>query len=310
MHAPKSTVIYDGYDKIFYLLYFIGRFLLLGTSYCLCIICSLYATGSLIILEATSFFCPVYTEEQIRQSNYKNLLERGDSDWSCSYIERTRLNYYALFELNLDIFEAKINDQLTFAVLIQTILYIIVALFLLLATIHHTCLFFYDIIFVIYSTIYGTYRNDRLYKVIQAQKQCKNNAHINNKNEENGKKSWNSNPKKKTGIKKWFYYCFCCNCICLTKLYKCFIKGLKTCMKCYFTLIMPHYYVDSKWRLFTLIYKEWFEILVQLYGLMLYGGIDWLHPNSNVLSQESYVIEAFAIVIGSNCIAGMYIIYI
>lgn len=81
-------------------------------------------------------------------------------------------------------------------------------------------------------------------------------------------------------------------------------------MKCYFTLIMPHYYVDSKWRLFTLIYKEWFEILVQLYGLMLYGGIDWLHPNSNVLSQESYVIEAFAIVIGSNCIAGMYIIYI
>ena len=51
------------------------------------------------------------------------------------------------------------------------------------------------------------------------------------------------------------------------------------------------------------------EILNQFYALFLYGGIELfdLRNNKNIiLSQESHVIESFAIILTANCIAGMF----
>ena len=51
-----------------------------------------------------------------------------------------------------------------------------------------------------------------------------------------------------------------------------------------------------------IIIREWCEILIQLYALLLYGGINVFDLESNVLSQEVNIVKAFSIILGCNCI--------
>ena len=68
---------------------------------------------------------------------------------------------------------------------------------------------------------------------------------------------------------------------------------------------MPFRYIDSKLKMLSIIIREWIEISIQIYALLLYGGIDVFSSNSNVLSQRANVIEAFAIILSLNCFFGM-----
>ena len=56
----------------------------------------------------------------------------------------------------------------------------------------------------------------------------------------------------------------------------------------------------------SIILREWFEIIAQIYALLLYGGVNVLALESNVLSQKPYIIEAFSVIISTNCITGMH----
>ena len=105
-----------------------------------------------------------------------------------------------------------------------------------------------------------------------------------------------------TYIYNCFKYCFC-------SVYGCYIYCIKGCFKLYFKYILPIYYVDSKLRIFSIIVREWIEILIQMYALFLYGGISLLFPSSNVLSQEPQIIQSFTIIVSANCILGMYLKY-
>ena len=52
-----------------------------------------------------------------------------------------------------------------------------------------------------------------------------------------------------------------------------------------------HCYDDSRLRLFSIIGKEWFEILIQIYALFLYGGINLFDKDSNVLAQDPNIVR-------------------
>lgn len=82
-YPKKSSIIYDSYDSIYYGLYFIGRYLVVLLSYFLCMIACLYGTGSLVTLEATNFFCPSYTLDEIHEYNLENGNKYGDYSDSC-----------------------------------------------------------------------------------------------------------------------------------------------------------------------------------------------------------------------------------
>lgn len=56
-----------------------------------------------------------------------------------------------------------------------------------------------------------------------------------------------------------------------------------------------------------IITREWIEIWIQFYALMLFGGIDF--HNSNVLAQEVNIVESFCVIVGLNAIvAGILLI--
>lgn len=296
-------VTYDNYDTIFYLLYFIGRYLVLLTSYFLCTICILYAIGSIVTLEATNFFCPSYTEAQVRQHNLENGFNEGDSPWSCWYIEQRRLNYESLFELDIGIFTGRIAN-ITFVTILQSLVYTLVALILLIPTIYHSYLLLYDTFFAIRSYAFDTEANIRIHRCLTKlnRKASKRNVVAGNPaaasadgtsetQKEQTLSTTNSNANSKTGI--------CNNC--------CRMIGncIRRFNKWYFEFVLPVYYVDSKWRMLSIIGREWIEIAIQFYALLLYGGINLFNPNSNVLSQEPFVIEAFAVIVAANCIFGM-----
>ena len=282
-------VAYDTYDSIYYVLYFIGRYLVVITSYFLCIIASLYATGSLVTLEATNFFCPSYTLEQVRQYNLENGNKHGAPDTvdSCIRIDREGLNFNVLSDLTYyNIFAGKIDgSSLDGVAYFQAILYFTTALILFISTLYHTYLLIYDTINAIYSILYDKQRNDRIHK-----KLC--NLH---KNTQQSDRAEHSQKPKQINCVLW-----CCFCV-----WKSYIFCIRNCMKFYFKHIQPVYYVDSKWRMLSIIIREWFEIAIQIYALLMYGGINVFDIESNVLSQSPYIIESFAVIVSVNCLTGI-----
>ena len=310
MHTQSSQasnrLVYDIYDSIFYALYFFARLLVIVTSYILCIIASLYATGSLITLEVTSFFCPLYNESEIRQYNLENGNQEGDPGLTCRYIDRTSLNYEAIFSLDSNIFEASVDsNNITFGKIFQTIAYSIAVIILIIPTLYHTYLWFYDTLYALLSLIKGIELNPRIISQMEtlAIATAKRKSKNTNKNSEDEfaiikKKKKNKNKKHNK------YSCLTAPCFWCCGMYK---QCCRSYMKFYFSRIMPVYYVDSKCRMLSLIFREWIEISVQFYALLLYGGINIFLPNSNVKSQNPNVIEAFAMIIGLNCICGMFV---
>ena len=309
--APSANKIgYDIHDNIFYVLYFFGRYLVLFTSLFLCIISSLYGIGGLINLEATDFFCPRYTEEEVRNYNLKNGNQYGDGILGCWYINRQRLNYNAIFNLSIDIFNAKINNFTIFSIL-QTILYSIITIILLISVIYNFYYLLYDTYFAIKSFCINDNINNRIRnKLINLRKFPKKNLNNNDSNDTNWKTSNTDNKneeidqetEKEDTEHNLHNYTKCCTLCCKFFCENCCKKCWICTKKRYFKYIYPWYYIDSKWRILSVIIREFIEIFIQFYALLLYGGINLFNINSNVLSQEPYIIEVFAIIISLNCI--------
>ena len=289
------TTITTTTDQLLYALYFVSRFLVLLTSCFLCIIASLYAIGNIVSLEATNFFCPSYSEEEIRKYNLQHNAPEGQSHGSCFYIDRQRLNYDEITALNLNIFSANTNNPTVIEIII-CLIYIIITTILLLPTLYYSYLFVYDVFYefrlrILIKTNTFNFATD---KYTQNPRICRllfetansKKAKINNNRENNAT----------SGI------CICCNYI--VKMY---LHCVKSCQMCYFDYVMPYYYVDSKWRLFSIIFREFIEIFIQFYALLLYGGINLFDFNSNskkLLTQHPDTVEAFAIIIGLNSVCG------
>ena len=295
MHKSETSgkrfkdINYDAYDSIYYVLYFVGRYLVVLTSYFLCIIASLYAIGSLVTLEATNFFCSSYTLEEIRQYNLENENESGvpENVNSCLRIDRQGLNFDVLSDVNYNIFIGKIDsDSLDFVAYFQSILYFVTTLVLLIFTLYHTYLLIYDTINAIYSFVYREQKNERIYSML-----CKLHRQTQPSNEAD-----QSQNRKKGKMEAGVWCSF---------VRKTYVDCAHTCMKFYFEYIQPIYYVDSKWRMLSIIGKEWFEIIIQIYALLLYGGINVVDLESNILSQSPDIIELFTIIVSVNCMAGM-----
>ena len=288
-HFNKIT--YDTYDSIYYLLYFIGRYSVVITSYFLCVIASLYAIGSLVTLEATNFFCASYTLEKIRQYNLDNGNEHGVDDDSCLRIDRQGLNSNVLSDLNYNIFTGKIDsDSLDFVAYFQAILYFTTAFVLFIPALYHTYLLIYDTIYALYSFVYHEQKNEMV-------KHKLTGLH---KSRQRGCQAEHSQNQQKSTLKTVHRALWCCF---YTR--KTYSFCVRECMKCYFKHIQPIYYVDSKWRMLSIIFREWFEIAIQIYALLLYGGINIFDIESNVLSQTSDIIESFAVIVSVNCVAGV-----
>ena len=283
------SITYDTYDSTYYMLYFIGRYLVVTTSYFLCIIASLYASGSLVTLEATNFFCPSYTLEEIRQYNLVNGNKYGTKHDSCLRIDRQGLNLNVLSDLNYNIFTGKIdNDSLDFVQYLQAILYFVTTLILFIPTLYHTYLLVYDTKYAISSVVYHdhAYKNERVQHELFA-------LHKRSQSQPSHQAE-----QKPTSTISHVFWCY----IFTKESYK---FCARVCKKCYFEYIRPIYYVDSKWKMLSIIAREWFEILIQIYALLLYGGINIFDLKSNVLSQSPDIIESFAIIVSVNCVAGM-----
>ena len=97
------------HDGTLYVLYFIGRYLVVLTSYFLCIISLLYAIGNLVKLEALNFFCPRYTEEEVRAYNFEVQAKDGTDGFSCYHIDRQKLNFQEIYQATSNIYSAKIE---------------------------------------------------------------------------------------------------------------------------------------------------------------------------------------------------------
>lgn len=280
---------YDTKDCFFVVLYFIGRYLIILTSYFLPLIAALLGIGSVVSLEATNFFCPSYTEEKVRQHNLDNENPYGDDPWNCWYIERPRLNLNAIANLDLQIFIAKLNNFTPLSI-IQLCIYLTIAIALTITTLRHSYILLYDSFYLLFSCLTKNNINPRICKhlIEYTRREVTRTAHDATPNE-NGSSNTDGWERKCQRL-------ISCNCM----------------TKWYFGLVYPLYYVDSKWRTLSLIFREWIEIFIQLYALMLFGGINVLSPDSNVLSQKPDVICTFSIIIASNCISVgiMWILYI
>ena len=271
------SISYDCYDATYYVLYFVGRYLVVITSYCLCAIASLYATGSLVTLEATNFFCPSYTLEEIRQYNFEHGNEQGSSD-SCLRIERQGINLNVLLDTNHNIFTGTIrSDSLDFIAYFEALLYFAAAFILFICTLYQTYFLIYDTVYAIYSAIFDETKNKRISGVLAKLHKHRRNG--------SGQHARSSNISDL--VKDFYHWCY--------RKYK----------KLYQKHVEPFYYVDSKWRMLSIIAREWFEVGIQVYALLLYGGINVFDLEANVLSQEPHIIETFSVIVALNCITGI-----
>ena len=214
---PHHRVYYDTYDSIYYLLYFIGRYLVVLTSYSLCVIAALYATGSLVVLEATNLFCPLYTLEEIREYNYENGYEHGSSD-SCVRIDRQGLDLSVLQDLNSNVLNGKIDsDSIDAGSFLLSILYSLTAIILFVVTLYQTYWLLYDTVFAIRSCYYGIPQNYRVRnklsvmhrKIIRKLSKTNSNNNKNNKHHDEEKED-SANSKSKSTKQALQQYLCCC----------------------------------------------------------------------------------------------------
>ena len=213
-----------------------------------------------------------------------------------SRIDRQGLDLNVLSDLENNIFVGKIDSEsLDFVAYFEAILYFCTAFILFITTLYQTRLLIYDTFNGIYSILYQEERNNRVYrKLCQLQKQLQPRNGVKETPKFQAEKAKKQSPKRNSLL------CSCC-----VLIWKQYIFCVGKCMKCYFKHIEPVYYVDSKWRMLSIILREWLEITAQIYALLLYGGVNVFALESNVLSQKAHIIEWFCIIVATNCITGI-----
>ena len=137
-------------EEFLFILIFVTRYIILLATLTLLVIAVLYTIGSIVTLNADNLFCPAYSEQDVRKYNYENNLAEGDAD-SCYYIDRQRLNFNDIKNLNLNIFEAsflKISD-LTIDTMMRFLFYSIICVCLFGIIVYQSYFLIYDTIFLL-----------------------------------------------------------------------------------------------------------------------------------------------------------------
>ena len=300
-----------------------SRYLVVLTSYFLSIIAVLYAIGSVTHLETTNFFCPTHTEQEVREYNFENHHDWGGDRYGCWYIDTKKLNFREVFDLNIGMFTATISMDPLFA--FYCCLYSIAAIFIAISSLYHSYLLIYDTWYAIRSSvtfnnvngIYHSERNPRIELTLESisnkmEDPLVGASNVPDRQRQGSTGSKNASQQSNVSNNSWWGLVrnktkclWKSGSLCLCGIYGMYVRCIKSCFECYFKHIYPWYYVDSKWRMITIIIREWIEILIQFYALLLYGGIHLLDPTANVLSQEPQIIQAFSKIVGVNCIVGM-----
>ena len=309
--VEEYTPYYDHYLEALVVFVYFARYVLLLTTICLFIISLMYGISSLVTLEATNFFCPLHSEEEVRQHNLENGLEHGDDQYSCWYINRSVMNLMKIIMLEDDLFEATFKN-FTIINLFKCLLYCLVSLCLLIIILYNGYYVIYDTFFALVGYFNSKLNcqdkyihNPRLTKTLTRmrykvktrnklrRKQIVSRSKLKQFNEKNGRKQ-----NRKATRQSKFGVTGSASAASVAGAVKWVISKYQQWAVWY----RKYYYHDSKWRLFTIMGKEWIEILVQTYGLLLFGGIDIFDSESNVLAQDSSVVRQFSIIVGMNCI--------
>ena len=286
------------------IMYWITRFFFVSASFCFTILTACYGISNITTINAINFFCPIYSAQQVYQHNIANNNTQGEDETSCWVINRLRLNSVAVEDLSLGLYTAEIKlfDDLDDHSCMNININIIAFLIFCIMTMYSFIIAIENLYFIIYDLIcfYILKKfNPRIVK-IQKKHQRKNlkqlrdsNSNINQRKSTNYNQNINQNTgmverdednakneSRMTLIKNRLVGCMCCMC----------------------TSYRRYFYNDSKYTIFKNMIGEIFEISVQLYGLLLYGGINLFDMNNIPLAQEYYVIFVFSVIIAANCV--------
>ena len=257
-------------------LYYIARYLSVFLLIGLCITSGLYAVGNLVTIQAQNFTCAQYSEEQVRKINFEEGYEHGQSN-SCYYIDRQKLNFEAIYNLDIDIYTAFFANNVGPLDVILCILYSIIFLVSMILTLYHGYYLLYDSYYTIIAccNCYADGVNPRFQKIVE--------KYIRNQNHKTKIKQNRKNEERKNRCSKCQPY--------FISLLKCVKNGWSS----YIRFMSNNCYIESRNWILGIIVREFIEILIQVYALLLYGGTNLLNLNENVLAQEGHIVE------GVNC---------
>ena len=282
---PGQSLVMGKYYDIVTVLYYISRYLSIFLLIGLCIVSTLYAVGNLVTIQVDNFICPQYTEEEVRRFNYIDEKDSGN-DNSCYYIDSRRLNFDAIYRLDIGIYTASFPDDIDVFDWAIFVFYSLIALISVISTMYHGYYLLYDSYYLIVlccKTI--TDRNRSLTRTSNMNPRFKGIIEECSKNYHREKTKHKRQLQRNTGSQKMQMQ--------LTSqstVEKC-LQFVNNWMNIYTQFISDYVYFDSKYWLFGIILGEFFEIIIQFYALLLYGGMDLFDKNENVLSQEGYIVE-------------------
>ena len=274
-HPSTLTKHHETVTVLYYIARYLSVFLLIG----LCIISTLYAVGNLVTIQAENFTCPQYTEEEVRKFNYLKGDPNGMSD-SCYYIDSERLNFAAIYDLDISIYTASFADDIRIFNTTLFIFYSLIALISVILTIYHGYFLLYDsyCLSVVCCNCPNakSKMNPRFKRIVET---CSKSYHrAKTKHKRQGNTSSGNRKKNTQKVKSQSNVQKCLQCV---------SNGIND----YTQFMSDNFYFDSKYWLFGIIIREFFEIIIQFYALLLYGGMNLFDLNENVLSQEGYIVE-------------------
>ena len=267
-------------QSFYKIIYFIIRYFIVLIALFLSLIAAIYGLSALITTQATNFFCPFYTASEVHEYNRKHNLNEGDRS-SCWYIERPQVDDDKIKNLKLDIYEANVDNQ-SFITIFACLVFSSLSLLLLFIGLQNGY-------FVIYDTLHSfafNSPNPRVVKVIEYYE-----------DEDRVKRSSLTIKMAERKNKSFLYQC---------SIWSEYIYDQ------YCWIYEKYLYFDSKYKVLVAFFWEIIEIIVQFYGLCLYGGYDLFEPNTVVLAQKYYIVESFSIILGLNCVCTgiSWIVYI
>ena len=292
-HGSKSR----SKRQLYVCIYWLIRCFLVLTSFYLAFISTIYGISNIITIEAVNFFCDLHSAKEVYDHNFNEDANGGIED-SCWTINRLTLNNDAVEQLNLDLFDAKIdisNQQLSNIILF--LLFLMLAFVLIIISIRSLYYLIYDLVYYYCLVNKPNARISNIHKKWFLIRKKQQRARKQQLKEQTRTKQPHSSDSKKDPKQIISYH----------HHGNTFLGSVRYCICDVFwvwclEIRYKHMYFDSKYKILMLVIGEIVEIMIQFCGLLLYGGIDVFNDNNTSLAQEPSVIISFAIIISANAV--------
>ena len=248
----------------------------------LAFVAGIYLYSSIIVLEATNLLCPIYDAETVHQHNLENESSQGIG--GCWRIDRAGFNNEAVYDFNFDVYSVSIDKKPDFDTMVVCIMYGLLGVCLLLIGIQNGIYIASDC----YYSVCKKVVNPRVVKVRNMF-----NTNYNSKRSSSGRNEDKKNSTESDADKRGCGEESIHNKKLSSRTYD-YNKWYERYKKFY----RKHYYDDSKWKILSTAGGELIEILIQFYGLCLYGGVDILDIQTVQLGQEHELVLLFAVIVG------------